>query len=368
MSTTRIAVAGETSYDVVVGRGLDAELVPLLGSRRARVALVHPETRPDDAARLASVVADAGLAAAAPARAGRRGRQDRRGRRRLLGRARARRVHPHATPSSASAAVPPPTSPASSPRPGCAGCASCTCPRPLLGMVDAAVGGKTGINTAEGKNLVGAFHAPAGVLCDLDALADAAARSTWPPGSPRWSRSGSSPTPSSSTSSRPTRVAARDVRGEVLRELVERAVRVKAAVVSDDLRESRPGGLGREMLNYGHTLRPRDRAGRALPLAARRTRCRSAWCSSPRWPGSPGGSTRTTRRVTARCSGPWGCRRPTRGTVPGSCSRRCGSTRRRGATSCGSSSSTASASPGLLEGPDPALLQAAYDEVSEVAS
>ena len=40
-------------------------------------------------------------------------------------------------------------------------------PTTLLGMVDAAVGGKTGINTAAGKNLVGAFHPPAGVLCDL---------------------------------------------------------------------------------------------------------------------------------------------------------------------------------------------------------
>ena len=44
-------------------------------------------------------------------------------------------------------------------------------PTTLLAMVDAAVGGKTGINTAEGKNLVGSFHEPAGVLCDLDALA-----------------------------------------------------------------------------------------------------------------------------------------------------------------------------------------------------
>ena len=43
-------------------------------------------------------------------------------------------------------------------------------PTTLLAMVDAAVGGKTGINTAEGKNLVGAFHPPAGVLCDLDVL------------------------------------------------------------------------------------------------------------------------------------------------------------------------------------------------------
>ncbi|MET0952210.1 MAG: 3-dehydroquinate synthase family protein, partial [Aeromicrobium sp.] len=44
-------------------------------------------------------------------------------------------------------------------------------PTTVLGMVDAAVGGKTGINTAEGKNLVGAFHEPVGVLCDLDVLA-----------------------------------------------------------------------------------------------------------------------------------------------------------------------------------------------------
>ena len=43
-------------------------------------------------------------------------------------------------------------------------------PTTLLAMVDAAVGGKTGVNTAQGKNLVGAFHQPLGVLCDLDAL------------------------------------------------------------------------------------------------------------------------------------------------------------------------------------------------------
>ena len=43
-------------------------------------------------------------------------------------------------------------------------------PTTVLAMVDAAVGGKTGINTAEGKNLVGAFHAPRAVLCDLELL------------------------------------------------------------------------------------------------------------------------------------------------------------------------------------------------------
>ncbi len=48
-------------------------------------------------------------------------------------------------------------------------------PTTLLAMVDAAVGGKTGINTGAGKNLVGAFHEPAGVLCDLDLLVTLAA-------------------------------------------------------------------------------------------------------------------------------------------------------------------------------------------------
>ena len=41
----------------------------------------------------------------------------------------------------------------------------------LVGMVDAAIGGKTGVNIPEGKNLVGAFWQPSGVVCDLDALA-----------------------------------------------------------------------------------------------------------------------------------------------------------------------------------------------------
>ena len=75
------------------------------------------------------------------------------------------------TRSSASAEERSPTWPVSSPRPGCAACESCYVPTTLLGMVDAAIGGKTGINTADGKNLVGAFHPPAGVLADPAVLA-----------------------------------------------------------------------------------------------------------------------------------------------------------------------------------------------------
>ncbi len=127
-------------------------------------------------------------------------------------------------------------------------------PTTLLAMVDAAVGGKTGINTREGKNLVGAFHEPAGVLADLDLLhtlpaADLAA------GLAEVVKCGFIADPPILDLVEADPDAARDPASPVLRELVERAVRVKAAVVAADLRESGQGaGLGREALNYGHTL------------------------------------------------------------------------------------------------------------------
>jgi 3-dehydroquinate synthase len=119
----------------------------------------------------------------------------------------------------------------------------------LLGMVDAAVGGKTGVNIAAGKNLVGAFHPPAAVLCDLDAL------HTLPAGDlvaglAEVVKCGFIADPAILELIEADPVAARDPRGPALAELVERAVRVKAAVVGADLRESGP----REILNYGHTL------------------------------------------------------------------------------------------------------------------
>ncbi len=117
----------------------------------------------------------------------------------------------------------------------------------VLGMVDAAVGGKTGINTAAGKNLVGAFHPPSGVICDLTTL-----RSLPPdelvPGLAEVVKCGfiADPRILELIEGDPAGVRA----GAATRELVERSVRVKARVVSSDLRES---GL-REILNYGHTL------------------------------------------------------------------------------------------------------------------
>nr|BFE69651.1 hypothetical protein GCM10020092_029520 [Actinoplanes digitatis] len=119
----------------------------------------------------------------------------------------------------------------------------------LLGMVDAAVGGKTGVNTAAGKNLVGAFHPPAGVLCDLGALETLPADDLVA-GLAEVVKCGFIADPAILDLVEGDPAAAVDPRSPVLRELVERAIRVKAHVVGNDLRES---GL-REILNYGHTL------------------------------------------------------------------------------------------------------------------
>lgn len=122
-------------------------------------------------------------------------------------------------------------------------------PTTLLAMVDAAVGGKTGINTAEGKNLVGAFHPPAGVLCDVATL------ETLPPhdfvsGMAEVIKCGfiADPAILDLVEADPEAVSRFD--GPAVRELIERSVMVKATVVGEDLRES---GL-REILNYGHTF------------------------------------------------------------------------------------------------------------------
>lgn len=128
-------------------------------------------------------------------------------------------------------------------------------PSTVLGMVDAAVGGKTGINIPAGKNLVGAFHEPRAVLCDLDLLA------TLPEAD---ARAGMAEVVKCGFI-RDQRILdlltedvpdAMDVGSERFGELVLRAIQVKADTVSGDLREatSASGRVGREALNYGHTL------------------------------------------------------------------------------------------------------------------
>lgn len=105
----------------------------------------------------------------------------------------------------------------------------------LLGMVDAAIGGKTGANIPEGKNLVGAFWQPSGVICDLDHLA------TLPP---REMRCGMG------EMAKYHFLTGDDLLALPLAERVARCVEIKAEVVASDERE----GGRRAILNYGHTL------------------------------------------------------------------------------------------------------------------
>src|SRR3954447_15422658 len=117
-------------------------------------------------------------------------------------------------------------------------------PTSLLGMVDAAVGGKTGINTAAGKNLVGAFHPPAAVLADTDVLV----------GLPEAEfRSGLAEVVKCGfiADREILRLLGSDPTGRRdTAELIQRAVQVKADAVGEDLFDTGR----REFLNYGHTL------------------------------------------------------------------------------------------------------------------
>ncbi len=253
---TRITVTGDDPYDVVIGTGLLDELPALLGGAQ-RVLVVHPHglaatgdaVREDLAAQgfeaYVAEVPDAEDAKRAEVAAFCWG---------VLGQA-------GFTRSDAVVAV------GGGATTDLAGFVAATwlrgvrvvhVPTTLLAMVDAAVGGKTGINTSEGKNLVGAFHAPAGVLCDLDTLATLN-RHDLLAGMAEVVKCGliADPTILDLIEADPEAVS--DPASDVVRELVERAVRVKAAVVGEDLREA---GL-REVLNYGHTL------GHAIELVER---------------------------------------------------------------------------------------------------
>jgi 3-dehydroquinate synthase len=122
-------------------------------------------------------------------------------------------------------------------------------PTTIAGMVDAAVGGKTGINSDYGKNLIGAFHSPISVLIDsiwLETLSDrdfaAGLAEVVKCGFIRDRKI-------LDLMQSKTLHDIRDSR-EVTLELIERSVAVKALVVSGDFKES----FDREILNYGHTF------------------------------------------------------------------------------------------------------------------
>lgn len=115
-------------------------------------------------------------------------------------------------------------------------------PTSIAGMVDAAIGGKTGVNLSSGKNLAGAFHSPAGVVVDLDWLTTLPSREL---------RAGLAESVKCGFIS-DFRILElfQDGFEKNLAEIIHRSIAVKAAVVTKDFRES----FDREVLNYGHTL------------------------------------------------------------------------------------------------------------------
>ncbi|WP_067826431.1 3-dehydroquinate synthase [Actinomadura kijaniata] len=248
MTQSRVHVGGADPYDVVIGTGVLGELAGMLGQRVRTVAVVHAEGLPEIARPVCGALEQAGYdvhpipvpdgeaAKEAGVLAGLWSRFARLGMTRsdaVVG------VGGGATTDLAGFAA------ASWLR----GVRSVLVPTTLLGMVDAAVGGKTGINIPEGKNLVGAFHPPAGVLCELTTLITVP-RQDYVSGLAEVVKAGfiADPKILELVEDDPEGAARPD--GPHTRELIERAIQVKADVVSSDLKEA---GL-REILNYGHTL------------------------------------------------------------------------------------------------------------------
>ncbi|QBI53874.1 3-dehydroquinate synthase [Streptomonospora litoralis] len=250
MSATRIGVGGPAAdpYDVVVGSGVFAELPELVGKRAEQVAVVHPEGLAELARPVLGALESAGYTVhplPVPEGEAAKTAEVAAGLWSALGRAGFTRTD--AVVGVGGGAVT-----------DLAGFVAATwlrgvrcvlVPTTLLGMVDAAVGGKTGINTPEGKNLVGSFHPPAGVLCDLATLPSLPA-ADYIGGLAEIVKAGFIADPAILDLIEADPVGATRPEGRHTRELIERAVAVKAEVVSADLRESGR----REILNYGHTL------------------------------------------------------------------------------------------------------------------
>jgi 3-dehydroquinate synthase len=248
VTATRITVGGERPYEVVVGTGVLAELPALIGTAARNVVVVHAEGLGHVAAPVCQAIAQAGYtvrpepvpdgdaAKEITVAAGLWSRLAAAG----IGRA-------DAVVGVGGGAVTDLTGFVAAT--WLRGVRVVLVPTTLLGMTDAAVGGKTAINTADGKNLVGAFYPPAGVLADTGTLA------TLPPadyvsGLAEIIKAGFIADPAILELIESDPAGAAKPGGPHERELIERAVAMKAAVVSADLREA---GL-RETLNYGHTL------------------------------------------------------------------------------------------------------------------
>ncbi|EST39563.1 3-dehydroquinate synthase [Streptomycetaceae bacterium MP113-05] len=249
--THRITVggtAGTDPYDVLIGRQLLGSLPKLIGARARRVAVIHPEALAETGEVLRQDLADQGYEAVAvqvPNAEEAKTAEVAAYCWKALGQTGFTRtdviigVGGGATTDLAGFVA------ASWLR----GVRWIAVPTTVLGMVDAAVGGKTGINTAEGKNLVGAFHPPSAVLCDLAALASLHVHD-YVSGLAEIVKAGFIADPVILELIEKDPAAARTPDGPHTTELLCRSIQVKADVVSGDLKEAGR----REVLNYGHTL------------------------------------------------------------------------------------------------------------------
>jgi 3-dehydroquinate synthase len=247
MSTTTITVPGVDSYEITVGRDILSTLPALIGPNARKVLIVHPATLGARAERLREVLSadfEVLLAEIPDAETGKRvevaafcwqvmGQSD--------------FTRTDVVIGFGGGAVT-----------DLAGFVAATwlrgirlinVPTTLLGMVDASIGGKTGINTNEGKNLVGAFHAPAGVVVDLDTL-EGLSQMEILAGFGEVVKCGFIGEPEILDIIERGVDVATSSSSDEFRRMVELSIGLKARVVGQDFKEN---GL-REILNYGHTL------------------------------------------------------------------------------------------------------------------
>ena len=248
MTETRITVGGDQPYDVVVGTGVLGALPELVGKRAETVAVFWDERLSELAGQVSGVLGEAGYrVATTPVPSGEAAKSAD-----VLTRLWSYLAEQRVTRTDCVVAV------GGGATTDLIGFLAATwlrgvrvvlVPTTLLGMVDAAVGGKTAIDIPAGKNLVGAFYPPAGVLADLGPLATLP-RADFAAGLAEVIKAGFIADGEILRLVGADPAAAATAAGPHTRELIERAIAVKAGVVSADLREAGQ----REMLNYGHTL------------------------------------------------------------------------------------------------------------------
>jgi len=248
VTVTRIPVGGERPYEVVIGAGVLSELPALVGKDARSVVVIHPRGVGEIARPACRVLTDAGYLVHAEEVPEGEAAKDIGVATRLWSRLAAHRM----TRSDAIVGV------GGGATTDLAGFVAASwlrgvrlvlVPTTLLAVTDAAIGGKTALNIPEGKNLVGAFHTPAGVLADL-AVLESLPQADYVSGLAEVIKAGFIADPVILDLIEADPDGAVVPHGRHSRELVERAVRMKAEVVSVDLREAGR----REILNYGHTL------------------------------------------------------------------------------------------------------------------